>query len=256
MFKASPSDPGKSRTLGPEHDPKRLSAAGLASQCAQETDRFLNRRDHDPRYCFELFRRAIEEGSEQAWKLLFGQYRSLVSSWAKRHRAFPTCGEEAEYVVNRAFERMWSALTPATGKAGSPSAFAKFPDLKSLLRYLQMCVHSVIIDLGRRAGPPLISLEDLDPVLERVLLGQQAGAKPYDNLQREQFWQALALRLKSDQELRVLSASFLLGLKPREILAQYPEEFGSIREVYRIKENLLARLRRDAELEEILVGDA
>ena len=143
---------------------------------------------------------------------------------------------------------MWSAL--------NAEKFPKFPDLKSLLRYLQMCVHSVIIDHARRAGPPLISLDDLDPVQQRSILGRVDTARPGDNLQREEFWRVLAGRLKSDQERRVLHASFVLGLKPREISVRYPDEFSTVRDIYRTKENLLARLRRDAELAGLLLGDA
>ena len=61
----------------------------------------------------------------------------------QRHAAFPASGEEAQYFVNRAFDKLWTAMTP--------QKFERFPDLKSLLRYLQMCVHSAIIDHVRVA---------------------------------------------------------------------------------------------------------
>jgi hypothetical protein len=50
--------------------------------------------------------------------------------------------------------------------------------------------------------------------------------------------------------------SFVLALKPRELAARYPEMFDDVRQVYRIKENVLARLGRDAELQEILGPNA
>ena len=50
--------------------------------------------------------------------------------------------------------------------------------------------------------------------------------------------------------------SFVLALKPRELYAQFRETFRDVKEVYRVKENVLARLRRDAELQEFLVRDA
>ena len=68
--------------------------------------------------------------------------------------------EEPQYFANRAFEKMWGVL--------SPQKFGQFPNLKSLLRYLQMCVHSVIVDYARR-GEQATLLEDSErePVVLR-----------------------------------------------------------------------------------------
>ena len=85
--------------------------AGIAHRCAQETERFFQRQRHDPGYCFELFRRAIEHRNQRAWELIYTQYDAQVSRWVKRHSAFPTSDEEVPNFVNRAFEKMWVALT-------------------------------------------------------------------------------------------------------------------------------------------------
>jgi hypothetical protein len=45
--------------------------------------------------------------------------------------------------------------------------------------------------------------------------------------------------------------SFVLALKPRDLYAQFRDTFRDVREVYRVKERVLARLRRDAELEKL-----
>jgi hypothetical protein len=45
-------------------------------------------------------------------------------------------------------------------------------------------------------------------------------------------------------------ASFQLALSPRDILAEYPNEFGSIKEIYQHKANFLERLGRDDEFKE------
>jgi RNA polymerase sigma factor (sigma-70 family) len=212
-----------------------------------ETNAFFGRRPHDPRFCFELFRRAIVERLDQAWRLVYEQYSPLVTRWARRHPAFAACGEEAQYIVNRAFDRMWSALTP--------ERFGKFPDLKSLLRYLQMCVHSIILDALRRAKTPLLSLDDTDTGLSKVALRNPVSL-PQTSIQQQEFWQLIRERLKDELEEQVVYASFVLGLKPREICAQYGNLFPDVRQVYRVKENVLARLRRDSELQRALVGDA
>ena len=56
----------------------------------------------------------------------------------------------------------------------------------------------------------------------------------------------------NDRERLVVYASFSLGLKPRELCAQYGDQFANVRDVYRIKQNVLERLRRDPELKTIL----
>ena len=50
-------------------NPSLFTIAGLAHRCRQETDLFFRRLENDERYCFELFRRAIETKNEQAWNL-------------------------------------------------------------------------------------------------------------------------------------------------------------------------------------------
>ena len=223
---------------------QQLTLTGIAHRCTQETERFFQRLAYDPQYCFELFRRAIVERIQRAWELIYTQYNSLVTRWVERHTAFATSGEEVQYFVNRAFEKMWTAL--------SPEKFDRFPNLKSLLRYLQMCVHSVILDHVRAIKQPPVDVEVetaatnyevKEPLLEDQVL---------DRVRRRAFWRAISSRLGDDKERRVIYGSFVLALKPRELYDQSQDTFCDVQEIYRIKENVLARLRRDAELEAML----
>ncbi len=105
-----------------------LTLAGIAHRCAQETELFFQRQSYDPQYCFELFRRAIMDRNQRAWELVYAQYRSLVAGWVERNSAFRSSGEETQFFVNRAFEKMWVALTPAKFKQFSrPEILAALP---------------------------------------------------------------------------------------------------------------------------------
>jgi hypothetical protein len=73
-----------------------------------------------------------------------------------------------------------------------------------------------------------------------------------DRSQADSLWEWIEGRLKNDQERRVVYCSFVLDLKPSQIYDQYKDIFQSVREIYQIKENILARLRRDQELEKFL----
>lgn len=227
-----------------EVDLQRLTLAGIAHHCTQESDRFFKRQPHDPRYCFELFRRAVLHHNQHAWELLYNQYRPLVAGWVQRHPLFAGCDEEADYFVNGAFEKMWSRLTPAT--------FERFPDLKSILRYLQMCVNSAIVDFAR-AREQAGRLEEVEPAA--LTDSKTAGRNnAFSHLEQVELWDWLQAQLKDTKEERAVYGTYVLGLKPQELYAHYRDTFRDVNEVYRVKENVLDRLRRDKSAEEFLSG--
>lgn len=238
-------------TMDTDSDLQSQPLNDLRQHCAEQSTRFFQRQDHDPRFCFELFRRAINNHAQDAWEYLYQQYKPLVAGWVQNSATFHVLDEEKEFFVNRAFEKMWASI--------SPEKFARFSDLDAVLRYLKMCVASVIIDHARAHARPQIenSLDALDgevgrarPDLEDLVLGRVGS---------QQFWHRIQALIANKTEYRVLYGSFVLGLKPREVLENYPAEFNDVREIYRVKENLLARLRRSQELVAYLAsyaGDA
>jgi DNA-directed RNA polymerase specialized sigma24 family protein len=223
----------------------------LSKRCAEESKRFFQGRDNDPRFCFELFRRAIFDQDELAWNCVYQQYQPLVAGWIEKHALFPSLSEEKEYFTNRSFEKMWKSLSPAK--------FLQFSALNGLLHYLKMCVASVIIDHARTQkryqveelverghnetntdSPPSDSLEDL--TLQRI--------------QSQELWNQVKALATNRKEYYVIAGSFMLGLKPREVFESYQGEFKDVQEVYRVKENLIDRLRRNQGLLEYLANYA
>lgn len=229
-------------------DLKLLTVTGIAHRCTQETELFFRRQRYDPRYCYELFRRAIVTRDSLAWDLVYTQYRPLVTGWVQRHSAFPASGEEVQFFVNRAFEKMWNALTP--------EKFGNFADLSSVLKYFQMCAYSAILDHVRKAELATVDLEDEGAVTGQMVKAMADEHDALDHMHRRELWQEISARLKNEKEWKVLYGSFVLGLKPRELYRHFAKTFRDVQEVYRVKENLLARLRRDPEILELLRGDA
>lgn len=221
-----------------------LTLSSLRHRCLQESDRFFKRLSHDPQFCFELFRRAVMNHDDHCWQLIYEQYQPLVTGWVERHPLYFALDEESQFFVNWAFAKMWNVITP--------EKFAQFPDLKSVLRYLQMCVHSVIVDAMRsREQAKLLESEDEDALggaeqlhAESPSLEEQVQERAYG----EALWQLLDRRLKNTKERQVIYGSFILALKPGEIVKEYPETFRNVQEVYLVKDNVIARLRRDPEL--------
>lgn len=221
-------------------DLQSLTLSGLRHRCAQESDHFFNRREHDPRFCYELFRRAVLARDEAAWSSIYSQYERLVTHWVERHAAFPASGEEAQFFMNRAFEKMWLGITP--------DKFQTFTDLKSILRYLQMCVHSVMIDYARQKEQKL-KLEAVEESGRQLAVRETAVEDNIAaNLQRQALWRWLQEQFNDEKEKFVVYGMFILALKPRDVQAQFPQIFHDVGEVYRAKENLLTRLRRSDEL--------
>lgn len=217
----------------------------LCLRCREETERFFLRQETDPRYCFELFRRAIITSDQFAWDCLYHRYYRLVSSWVERHPLYQMLNEDTDMLVNLAFEKMWSVL--------SAEKFTHFLELKALLRYLQLCVHSVMVDLSRgrerTTGLEQAHHEALadSPVNEPFTI-PAPEAQVAERMQSAELWGLLESRIKNEKERHVLEGMFVLALKPAEVFALYPGSFQDVREVYQVRDNLLARLRRDAQL--------
>lgn len=225
-----------------ENEPQHMPLADLADWCAHQTELYFQHHSHDPRYCFELFRRAIRERDQSAWELICLQYQGLVAGWVRQHSRFEESGEEVQYFVNGAFGKIAISLTP--------DKFMGFSDIGSLLRYLKMCVHSVIIDYQRLAEQERFApLEDAsneessEPTPEEQTL---------DRSEQKALWDRINSRLQDEKERAVIYGSFVLDLKPQELYELFRNLFNDIDEIYRVKQNIISRLRRDPEFRNFL----
>ena len=230
-----------------ENKTTNLSLTDLARNCKEETDNFFQHRDHDTRYCFELFRRAICDNDDYAWEIIFNQYQALVASWVRQHQGYQDSGEEVHFFVTGAFTKISSVLTA--------EKFDKFSDLQSLLSYLKMCVHSVITDYNRTTDRAnlQISFEELQIDVQSSDPAPESAV--FDKLDNRSFWAWISKKLNDEKERLVIQGIFVLALKPREICNHFGSVFTEVEEVYRIRQNVIARLRRDAEFDKFLGED-
>ena len=219
-------------------DPRQISLASLAAHSSAQSEHFYRGRAHDPRFAYELFRRALVERDELAWEYVYGHYSPLVDGWVRRSGAFTSCGESSEFFVGAAFTKFWRAM--------SPERFATFPTLAALLQYLQLCTGSVVIDSVRAQSWSEIVSDDAIPSSQ--LPQASADEQAIDRVQRAEFWRAIDRLLNDDAERAVMLGSFVLGLKPGEIYGDRPDLFGSVGDVYNVKRNVLSRLSRNADL--------
>lgn len=213
----------------------------VARRCREETERFFRRLVSDTQYCYELFRRALAQRDGAAFELLMLNYRGLTDSWVRRHPKFSQTGENAEIFANTAFERLWIAIPPAR--------FGRFPDLRSLLRYLQMCAHCSVADY-MRSTQQTISLEVADgDAPPREPAAPDTGLSAAE---KSEIWQAVASEMRTEKERIVLHGCYALDMKPSELYREHPTAFASVQDVYRTKQNVLERLRRNEALRRFL----
>jgi RNA polymerase sigma factor (sigma-70 family) len=203
--------------------------------------RFQRQKAHDSSSCYELFQRALRENDQEAWSALYGQYHRLVRSWLGNPPGDP------DALVNEVFARLWRAI-PA-------ERFDKFPTLPALLAYLERCAKSLAIDEARREERRKRIIEELIRVRELTLAGS-GSLEPMredvlEKAARDQLCEHILSRLKGRKERLVFRDSFERGLPPREIAKRRPDLFANAKEVSRVKECILGRLRRDDQLKAI-----
>ncbi len=216
----------------------------LMKHCSAESERFYRGQEHDTRYSYELFRRALVERDEAAWEQLYQHYTGLVEGWVRRNSAFISSGESSEYFVVGAFTKFWRAVTP--------ERFSSFPSLASLLHYLQLCATSVVIDSVRAQSWAEIVPEDM--VGADIMSQHSPDEEAMNRVQREEFWHFIDTQLHDEIERVVVYFSFVLGLAPRAIFSRRSDLFTSVNDVYNVKRNVLGRLGRNAQLRQMMAS--
>src|SRR6266851_1362874 len=190
----------------------------------------------------ELFRRAIADADEAAWEAVVTLYRGLLIAQSARQVVRSLVVEDAGFCVDRAFQRFWRA-TRARG-------IHEFQDLASILKYLKMCLASVLLDEARaRRRQACVSIDDMSA---DACVSTDPSAEVVANIAQVDLWKAIDRELRNDTERLVVRLSFAAGLSPREIKALHPDLFPDVSEVYRLKRNHIERLRHSPAISDLL----
>jgi hypothetical protein len=190
----------------------------------------------------ELFRRAMEDADDAAWHVIIDVYRGLLVAQASRRVIRGLVVEDDGFCVDRAFQRFW--------RASRNGHVHQFNDLASILKYLKMCLGSVLLDEARaRRRQAWVSIDDVPP---ETCVSADPAAQVISTLAGNELWSAIDRELVDARERLVARLSFVSGLSPREILARHPEQFQDVFDVYRSKRNMIERLRRSATLRQLL----
>lgn len=210
-----------------------LPVTDIAQRCAEETDKYSRKLDNDPRFCFELLRRALAERVPDAFTHVYQIYERQVTKWVYQHRGFPLTGESAEYFTSAAFQSFYAAVQGAK--------FDRFPTLATLLSYLKTCVHTAVARHLRDSERDVVQpLDETNAPADAPNLSARVEAR--------ELWAHICRLLPDERDQLLARCSFVLGLKPRHICVAYRGYWNSERDVtvalYRIRRTL----RTDPEL--------
>jgi len=228
----------------------------LVLRCRAETDLYLKRDRYDPAYCFEIWRRAIQQRDHDAWEAVFNTYSSFVRNWLqKQTKNRPSIRFDEDALLNGVFFRLLRFVTP--------EKFGNFPNLSALLKYLQMCCLTEVQDTVRDQQARFfdISLErnvggeddnnndgELSPA-NRISSDEDVERSATERSDRAPFWEVVARHLPDEADKLAVYARFVHQMPPREIAQTYPQYFADVDGVYRCLKNALWRLKHDPALQ-------
>lgn len=174
---------------------------------------------------------------EQAWAGLYELYNAVVSSWILR-LVPKLANEDLDALVNGTFAKFACALPAQKWK--------DFSCVRLLLGYLKRCARSVVADHCRsqraRLREETVAFLDQAPVLD----------DPADVVTRQfaaqEIWRSIEHAGINSEERLILQAVCALGLSPRQLQQRYSLLFPTVDDIYRIRRNVLERLRRNHRL--------
>lgn len=224
------------------HQLLQKSVRDLATALAAETRKFRTHQPHNDQIGLALFTLAIAHNNQEAWTCLYGQYKPLVLTWVMQHpqaaRIVAQDGD-ATPLINSVFAKFFQAVTPAKLQG--------FDSLAALLKYLRFCARSVVCDAARLHRASRVE-ETIDEI-EHEPAGDDLADGVLATIHAHHVWQIILDELHSDEERQLLYQIFLLGMKPSEVCRRAPGFFPTADDVYRVKRNVLERLRRSRRLQ-------
>jgi hypothetical protein len=175
----------------------------------------------------ELLHRASTYGDLQAWEAFQQSLEDNVLVWFHEH---PYCEAACRVYSERhfsslAFERLRRAIVKKQIKCEM---------LSVMLAYLLASLNRSILESLRATSYPG-AFSSLRHEWEGRLEGNA-------------IWERLEELLPDQRELRMAYLLYHCGLEPAEIVRSYPQEWGDVHEIVKMRRSILARLMRGYEL--------
>jgi hypothetical protein len=207
-----------------------LRSSELAELCLWEMQAYHRGDASTDVYGVELLHRATIQGDQEAWTWVQHCFSGVVRGWLHLHPSRETAFrlESEENYVAQTFERFWQATTLTHQ--------IEFRTLAAALQYLRASLNGAVLDMLRAYARP-----------REVACPEPGELEAEDTPDGSEVWEILKALLPDQCEQRVAYLLFHCGLKPREIVRFCPQEFSDIHEIYRVRRNIMDRLRRNSD---------
>jgi hypothetical protein len=239
---------------------ERLSLADLDAGCRRETRQYRKSGASDPRFCLEIFRRALEylpeanaaliSPGEDARTLLVQIYTDYIKATINR-AALPSLA--LDDLIQIVWLRFWRSA-----KHG-----LVFPTLDAALNYIKLTTISALIEERRRERQQQqqYSLQQIVDTLGEEPLADKA-ADLFDQHAQQRFRDRCREVLTEPLTYRIFWMRYSMGQAPRQIAKELLQaglllkgRAPTARLVSDLLEWSCEQLSRDAEIRDLLRGD-
>src|SRR5437588_11563603 len=108
-----------------------------------------------------------------------------------------------------------------------------FDSLAAMLKYLKMCVHSVVADEVRSRQSR--QYEETLELIEHEPASEDPADDVVATISAQGLWQVIQEELNGEDERVLIYLAYIHGMKPSEISSQHRRLFPTVDDVYRIK---------------------
>jgi hypothetical protein len=175
----------------------------------------------------EMFRHTLLQSDQCARDMLRERFSEVVRGWVRLHpRGEEACRfEKEEHYVAQTFECFWQV----TGHKE-----LEFGTLAAVLRYLQASLDGVIVETLR--------LYSCQGEVSRLEPGPLREPITPVHGNSDQVWENIRSLLPGIREHRLAYLLFHCGLRPREIVDFYPQDFSDVGEISRLRHTVLEQV--------------
>jgi hypothetical protein len=195
----------------------------------------------DDRQALDLLHRALVEHRDEAWSALQHCFSETIRRWIRSHpyQDVALLRDSEENYIAQTFSRFWYAVH---------TQHLEFTTLPAALRYLRATLNGLLIDTLRCH----LRLRTREVPLSEPGCYQEPSVE--DSMDAQSTWKSIESLLGDEREKRLAYLLYYCGLKPRDIVVRCSQEFDDVKEIYRLNQNIIERLRRNRDRFRLLLG--
>jgi hypothetical protein len=203
-----------------------ISTAELFDHCVNEIVLYHRGEVQGDTYCVELLRRATLQNDQDTWQAVQQCLSETVCGWLEchPHREIACRLYKEEHYVTQAFERFYQATVHQQ---------IVFSTLADVLLSLRTYLNSALLDALRVSSRS-----------HKIMLPERSEANQsvVSGFKQSEAWEMLRNMLPNVREQRLVYLLFHCGLKPKDIVHTYPQEFQDVAEISCLRLRLIQRL--------------